>query len=269
MSKLTTRQLLVRHAVPFTVSFVSLTLLLHAQRWGPLRARGAAEGGTVVEVLVLALPSTLALTLPMAVFLAVSWVFTRLGAEGAFATARRKRGGVRRLMTPVMGAAAVIAMFALISNTEVLPRTNARLVAVLAGAPREPTDRTMTVGELRAASQRARPTNAARAAAYEVEIQKKFAISAGCVILALVAVALALRFPRGGAKLVLTGSSLVFIAYWLLLIAGEGLADRQLVSPLVGMWMADALLLGLAFLLMARPSRPAPTHGAETLAIDG
>jgi lipopolysaccharide export LptBFGC system permease protein LptF len=219
--------------------------------------------------LVLALPSTLALTIPMAVFLAVSWVFTRLGVEGSLATARRKRGGVRRLMTPVLSVAAVVATLALVSNTEVLPRANARFVEVLAGAPREPSDRTMTIGELKAAAERARPTNAARAAAYEVEIQKKFAISAACVILALVAAALALRFPRAGAKLVLAGGNLVFIGYWLLLIAGEELADRQLVSPLVGMWMANALLLAFAVLLIRRSSPHGPRQGSEALAIDG
>jgi lipopolysaccharide export LptBFGC system permease protein LptF len=205
----------------------------------------------------------------MAVFLAVSWVFTRLGAEGVLAAARRRRGGVRRLMTPVLTAAAVVATLALVSNTEVLPRANARFVEVLAGAPREPSDRTMTIGELRAAAERARPTNAARAAAYEVEIQKKFAISAACVILALVAAALALRFPRGGGKLVLAGSNLVFIGYWLLLIAGEELADEQLVSPLVGMWMANALFLAVALLLVRQPGRPSSPHGAETLAVNG
>ena len=266
---LTTRQLLIRHVIPFAVSFVALTLLLHAQRWGPeLRARGASEGA-ILDVLVLALPSTLALTMPMAVFLAVSWVFTRLGAEGIIAAAQRKRGGVRRLITPVLGAAAVVASFALVSNTEVLPRTNARLVEVLAGAPREPTDRTMTIGELRAAARRVQPSNATRAAAYEVEIQKKLAISAACVILALVAAAIAIRFRHGGAKLVLAGGNLVFIAYFLLAVGGEVLADRMLLSPFVSMWMANALLLAFALLLLEQSGRPGSVNGAESLAING
>jgi lipopolysaccharide export system permease LptF/LptG-like protein len=160
MSKLTIRQLLRRHATPFAVSLASLTILLLARstfrRLPELSARGVAADA-IVEVLLLALPHTLALSIPMAVFLAVSWAFTRLGAEGVLASARRERHGVRRLIAPVLGAAAVIGTLTFVSNTQVLPHTNARLAAVLLGHPlREPSDRTMTIGELREAARIAR-----------------------------------------------------------------------------------------------------------------
>jgi len=276
MSNVTTRQLLRRHATPFAVSFASLTVLLlarHAARWVPQMSARGAPAGAIVEALLLALPFILALTIPMAVFLAVSWVFTRLGAEGVLASARRERNGVRRLVVPVLGAAAVIATLTLVSNTEVVPRANARLVVVLAGATSGPSDRTMTIGELREAVRRARTApgaeGAARAAAYEVEIQKKLALAAACVFLALAAAATAIRFPHGGVGLVLGAGGVVFIGYYLLSVAGESLADRQMLSPLVAMWSANALLLAVALLLAWRPSRPGPTRGAETLAIDG
>jgi hypothetical protein len=173
MAKLTTRQLLRRHATPFVVSFTSLTVLLLANdavRQVPALSARGVPAGAIVEVLLLAVPFTLALTIPMAVFLAVSWVFTRLGAAGVLASARRERHGVRRLVAPVLGAATVIAALAFVSNSQILPRTNARLVAVLAGAPQEPGDRTMTIGALREAARSARtdrgPDGAARAAAY-------------------------------------------------------------------------------------------------------
>jgi lipopolysaccharide export LptBFGC system permease protein LptF len=267
----TPRQLLRRHIVPFAVSFVLLTALLLAQRWGPeLSERGLARDA-IVEVLVLAAPSTLALTIPMAIFLAVSWVFTRLGAEDVLASARRERRGVRRLVMPVLGASAVFAALALVSNTIVLPRANARLVEVLNGAPPGATERTMTIGELRAAAEDARTDAEARLppTVYEVEIQKKYAIAAGCVILALVAAALALRFPGFGAKLVLASGPLVFIGYWLLMIVGEMLADEQLLSPIVAMWMANAVLLVFSLLIVRQPRRTGPTDGVESLAIDG
>jgi lipopolysaccharide export LptBFGC system permease protein LptF len=277
MPKLTTRQLLRRHATPFFVSLASLTFFLLGQtalrRVPPLSARGAAAGD-IVEVMLLSLPHTLALTIPMAVFLAVSWAFMRLGSEGVLASARRERHGVRRLLAPVLGAAAVIATVTFISNTQVVPRANARLAAVLAGAPlAEPSDRTMTIGELREAARTARTVTgagaAARAAAYEVEIQKKFALAAACVVLALAAAATAIRFPRGGGGLVLGASVVVFTGYYLSLTAGESLADRLLISPLVAMWLANALLLAVVLLLVGRPGRSGPTRGAETLAIEG
>ena len=276
MSQLTIRQLLRRHVTPFAVSFTSLTVLLvanHAVQQLPRMSARGVPAGTIVEVLLLALPLTVAVTIPMAVFLAVSWVFGRLGAEGVLASARRERHGVRRLVAPVLGAAAVVATLTLVSNTQVLPRANARIVAMLEGAPRTLTDRTMTIGELRDAARmaRAKPgaAGAARAAAYEVEIQKKFALAAACVVLAMAGAAIALRFPHGGVGLVLGASVFVFSGYYLSLVSGEALADRQVISPLIAMWLANALLLAVVLLLAWRPSRPDPAHGVKTVAIGG
>jgi hypothetical protein len=144
MPKLTTRQLLRRHAVPFIVSLLSLTAFLlanYAVKQVPrLSARGD-PAGAIVEALLLALPFTMAMTIPMAVFLGVSWAFKRLGAEGILTAAQRERHGVRRLIAPVLGAAAGIALLTLVSNTQILPRANSRLATVLA-ARREPSDRT-------------------------------------------------------------------------------------------------------------------------------
>jgi len=276
MSKLTTRQLLRRHASPFAVTLASLTGLLlanHAMRHFPeLSARGV-PAGTKVEVLLLALPHTLALTIPMAVFVAVAWVFTRLGAEGVVAAAHRERHGIRRLVAPVLGAAVVMAALTFVSNTQILPRTNARLAAVMAGAPLAPTDRTMTIGELQEAARSARtdagPDAAARAAAYELKIQKKFALAAACMVLALAGAAIPLRFPRGGLGLVIGASSVVFTGYYVTLVAGESLADRLVISPFLATWTANAFLLATVLLLVWGPGRPRTAGGAEALAIGG
>ncbi len=274
MSHLTSKQLLRRHVIPFVVSLAVLTTVLLANdvgRWAEqLSSRGAPEG-TILEVLLFAIPHTIALTIPMAVFLAVSWVFTRLGTEGILDSARRERHGVRRLLIPLLGVATVVAAFTLVSNTAVLPRANARMVAVLEGAPQPPTARTMTIAELRGAAEIARsepgPESIARSAMYEVEIQKKFAISAAVLILALAAAAVAIRFPWGGGTLVLAGGNLAFIVYWLLLIGGEVLADEQLLSPLVAMWTANACFLAAALLLVWRATHAGPTRGSQTPAI--
>src|SRR5439155_17766793 len=62
-----------------------------------------------------------------------------------------------------------------------------------------------------------------RAASYEVEIQKKYAIAAACLVFALVGVPVALRFQRGGVGLVIGMSVAVFTVYYVGLIAGEEL----------------------------------------------
>jgi lipopolysaccharide export LptBFGC system permease protein LptF len=67
--------------------------------------------------------------------------------------------------------------------------------------------------------------------------------------------------------LVLGASGLVFTGYYFVLLAGEALADRQVITPLLAMWMANAFLLGVVLLLAWGPNRAGPTHGAESLAI--
>jgi lipopolysaccharide export LptBFGC system permease protein LptF len=276
MSMLTTRQLLRRHATPFAATFASLTGLLLAnqafRQFPALSARGVPVG-TKFEVLLLSLPHTLALAIPMAVFVAVTWVFTRLGEEGVLAAARRGGHGNRRLFAPVVIAATVIAALTFVSNTRILPRANARLAAVLADAPRTQSDRTMTIGELHEAARSARADaaadGAARAAAYEVEIQKKFALAAACMVLALAGAAIPLRFPRGGARLVIGASAVVFAGYYVTLIAGESLADRLVISPFLAMWTANAFLLAIVLLLVWRGDRQRATGAAGSLAIGG
>lgn len=268
MPQPTMQQLLRRHAASFAVAFMVLTaslLAVFATRQVPaLTARGA-PAGTVAEALLLAVPFTAALTIPMAVLIAVLREFARLGANGTLAAARRERGAVRRLMLPVLGAAAGVAVLALVVTAELVPRANARLAAVLAGRAAAPSDRTMTIGELREAARTVRPGTEpvalARAAGYEAEVQKKLALPAACVVMALVGAAIALRVPRGGAVLVTCASGAVFVAYYVLLVTGEALADRLVVSPIVSMWGANALLLVAALLgLWSRratlPSRP-------------
>jgi lipopolysaccharide export LptBFGC system permease protein LptF len=271
MSEILTRHLLRRHARPFALTLATLTLLLVAKqalRWVPQLSERGASAATVAEVLLLSVPFTLALTVPMAVFLSVCWVFTRLGREGMLGSTR---GDLRRLAMPVVGAAAVVATLTLVLNTEVLPRTNTRLVTVLSGSEARPTERTMTSGQLREAAQSARsaPGEQAvlRASAFEVEIQKRLALAAACMVLALTGASIVSRFPRGGVGLLIGGSTVVFAGYYAALVAGESLADQQVVAPGVAMWMANALLLGVALLLAWRPSRLAPGSGSDALAI--
>jgi lipopolysaccharide export LptBFGC system permease protein LptF len=158
---------------------------------------------------------------------------------------------------------------------EVVPRANVQLAAVITkdGTARL-SDRTMTIGQLREAERNVNATTGsdalARVSAYEVEVQKKLALAAACVALALAAVAIALRVPRGGLWLVVGASLAVFWAYYMLIIAGETLADRMVVSPFVGMWWANAFLLALASLLIAWPRRaPRAPGGGEAVVARG
>jgi lipopolysaccharide export system permease protein len=91
---------------------------------------------------------------------------------------------------------------------------------------------------------------------YDVEIQKKFALAAACVVFVLLGAPLALRFPRGGVGLVIGASLIVFGLYYVGLIAGETLADKLILSPYIAMWLANILftIVGLIFLYLLRRS---------------
>jgi lipopolysaccharide export LptBFGC system permease protein LptF len=259
MQRLTTRQLLRRHAASFAFTFAVLTVVLLANFAGrqmPALIAPGAPASTVAEALLLAVPFTAALTIPMAVFVAVLWEFTRLGANGTLAAARGKRDGMRRLILPVLAAATGVAVISFVVTAQIVPRANERLVVVLAQHPTAPSDRAMTLAELRAAARTVRPaadrTALTRAARYEVEIQKKFALPAACVVLALVAIAVALSAPRGGAALVIAASLAVFGAYYVMLVTGESLANQLVISPAIAMWGANALLLTAALLAVSK-----------------
>ena len=91
---------------------------------------------------------------------------------------------------------------------------------------------------------------------YEVEIQKKFALAAACIVFVLLGAPIALRFPRGGVGLVIGVSLGVFALYYIGLIGGETLADKVILSPFWAMWMPNLIftITGIFFLHRVRTS---------------
>src|SRR6266704_3187260 len=103
-----------------------------------------------------------------------------------------------------------------------------------------------------------------REAMYQVEIHKKYAIAAACLIFALVGAPVALRFQRGGVGLVIGMSVAVFTVYYVGLIGGEELGNRLIVSPFFAMWTPNVLfgIVGLVGLWRIRKPGNAP-HGGD------
>jgi lipopolysaccharide export system permease protein len=87
---------------------------------------------------------------------------------------------------------------------------------------------------------------------YEVEIQKKFALAAACIVFVLFGAPIALRFPRGGVGLVIGVSMVAFSLYYVCLIAGEALAHRLILSPFWAMWAANAIFTVIGIFLLVR-----------------
>src|SRR5258706_4008959 len=124
--------------------------------------------------------------------------------------------------------------------------------------PAPTTQSLVTPGATAAVEQRVRAARQ-RAAIYEVEIHKKLAISAACVIFALLGVPVAIRFPRGGVGLVIGTSLAVFSIYYVGLIGGEGLGDRLIVSPFLAMWTPNLIFTAVGLTLLAAVRREGST----------
>ena len=58
---------------------------------------------------------------------------------------------------------------------------------------------------------------------------------------------------KGGFGMAASVSLFFFLIYWAFLIGGEKLADRNMVSPFLGMWSAN-FLLGAAGILLTMKS---------------
>ncbi len=100
---------------------------------------------------------------------------------------------------------------------------------------------------------------------HSVEIEKKFAIAVACFVFVLLGAPIALRFPRGGVGMTIGVSLAVFGLYYVGLIVGETMADRDYVTPFWGMWSANFILGTIGLVLTLRLGREGTTNrGSET-----
>jgi lipopolysaccharide export system permease protein len=89
---------------------------------------------------------------------------------------------------------------------------------------------------------------------YDVEIYKKYSIPFACIIFTLIGAPLGYKVRRGGFGIAAGFSLFFFLLYWASLIGGEKLADRDLVSPFLGMWIVNIVLGIFGLYLMLKSS---------------
>lgn len=89
---------------------------------------------------------------------------------------------------------------------------------------------------------------------FEIQWHKIIASSVMCIAMFLIGAPLGAIIKRGGLGVPFLISILFFIIYYLLNMQGEKLAKQGLISPMVGIWAADFILLiiGMVFLRQAR-----------------
>ncbi len=90
---------------------------------------------------------------------------------------------------------------------------------------------------------------------YEVEIQKKYSIPFATIVFVFLGAPLGMMSRRGNFGVSAGMSLLFFVVYWAFLIAGEKLADREMLSPFLAMWLANIILGGIGLLLTYKTSK--------------
>jgi lipopolysaccharide export system permease protein len=125
-----TRHLIRAHSGPFLFAVSALTGLLFLNAVAREMEKLAGKGlpwDVLAEFLVLSLPHTVALTLPMAVLVAVLYAFSEMASSNEITAMRA--GGISplKIMRPLLLMGALVASAMLYFNDQVLPESNHRL----------------------------------------------------------------------------------------------------------------------------------------------
>ena len=78
---------------------------------------------------------------------------------------------------------------------------------------------------------------------YLLEIQKKFSIPLAGVLFVLVGAPIGIGMRRGGIGTGVTMSFFIFLFYYIIMIGGEELSERGMVSPYISVWLPNIFLI--------------------------
>ncbi|HEU4994322.1 MAG TPA: LptF/LptG family permease [Gemmatimonadaceae bacterium] len=131
--KIIGRYVLKEHVGPFVFASTALTSLMLlqyiAKKFGELVGRGLPKG-VIAEFMALSIPFTVAMTMPMAVLVAVLYAFSRLAAENEITAMKASGIGMRSVLVPVLLGGLGMSVVMLGFNDQVLPRANHRLAVL-------------------------------------------------------------------------------------------------------------------------------------------
>src|SRR5574342_935873 len=107
-----------------------------AKKFGGLVGKGL-PWTVILEVFLLTIPFIVAMTLPMAVLVAVLYTFSHLAADNEVTALKASGVSVGRILMPVLGGATVMALIAFAWNDQILPRSNHELRTLLVDIQRK------------------------------------------------------------------------------------------------------------------------------------
>jgi lipopolysaccharide export system permease protein len=88
-----------------------------------------------------------------------------------------------------------------------------------------------------------------------IEYHKKYSLALACVVFALVGAPLGVMARRGGFGVGAGLSLLFFVMYWAMMIGGEKIAKKGVLTPAVWVWMPDLVLAAIGIYMLNRLSR--------------
>ena len=98
---------------------------------------------------------------------------------------------------------------------------------------------------------------------YEVELHKKFSLPIACILFVMTGASLGVLFRKGGFTIAVGLSFGFFLIYYIMMIGGEDLADRNIVSPVVGVWSPNVILLAISMYLILHTVREQAPLGSS------
>src|SRR5216110_1929753 len=128
--RILSRYILRQHIPPLGYALAALTFAMLvnqiAKQFGNFVGKGL-PWGVIFEVFALSIPFIVAMTLPMAVLLAVLYAFSHLAADNEITAMRASGISVYQILTPVLAWGGIMAAINFAFVDQVLPRTNAQL----------------------------------------------------------------------------------------------------------------------------------------------
>ncbi len=107
----------------------------------------------------------------------------------------------------------------------------------------------MTIGELREAI---RELKGEKVYPLLVEINRKFSLSFACLTFVLIGAPLGVMAKKGGKSIGFGLSFLLILIYYVMMMLGESLGEKGMVSPALAMWTPTILLSGIGLFLILR-----------------
>lgn len=131
--KIVARYILREHVGPLVFALSALTSLMLlnfvAKRFGDLVGKGL-PWSVIAEFMLLSIPFTVAMTLPMAVLVATLHAFSRFASENEITAFKASGVSMQLLVRPVIIASIGLTFFMIWFNDQVLPRANHRLATL-------------------------------------------------------------------------------------------------------------------------------------------